>query len=94
MDQERRRGVGAAAELGHGRDGGDARGGRGRGPGTTIGGPDGVEEEGQAVAFFEEGEDELGARVAGAHPAQVAAVGGGGGCGVGCYLSREKGDRC
>ena len=58
MDQERRRGVGAAAEVGERGDGGD------RGGGAVGGGADAVEEEGQAVAFFEEGEDELGARVA------------------------------
>lgn len=53
-------------------DGGDEVGGWGRGPGFAVavgGGTDAVEEEGQAVAFFEEGEDELGAWVSGADPA-------------------------
>ena len=41
------------------------------------------------MPIFEEGEDELGARVAWPHPAQVAAVGAVGGSGVGRYLQGE-----
>lgn len=36
---------------------GDEVGGRGRGPGFASSGTDAVEEEGQAVPFFEEGEN-------------------------------------
>lgn len=69
MDQEGRSGVGAGTQVGERGDGGYEVG-RGRvGPVFAIGGTDSVQEEREAVAFFEEGEDELGAWVAGAHPA-------------------------
>lgn len=100
MDQEGGRRVGTFADMVEGGDGCYEVGGRGGGPGFVVigavgggerggrGGTDTVEEEWQAVAFFEEGEDELGPRVAGPHPAEVAAVGAVGGYGVVCYLDR------
>lgn len=69
VDQEGRCGVGAEAEVGEGGDGGYEVGRGGRGPGFAIGGTDAIEEEREAVPFFEEREDELGAWVARAHPA-------------------------
>ena len=86
VDEERRRRVRAAAEMGERRDACDEGRGRRRRPERAGGRADAVEEEGKAVAFFEEGEDKLGAGVARVDPAEVAAVGGGGGGGVGCYL--------
>lgn len=49
-----------------------------------------VEEEGEPVAFLEEGEDELGTGVARAKPAQLMSIGARGGCGVIGYLGRGK----
>ena len=69
MDQEGRCRVGAPAEVEERGNGGDEVGGGRAGPGFAVAGTDAVEEEGEAVAFFEEGEDELGAGVAGAQPA-------------------------
>jgi len=86
VDQERGRGVGAITEVREWGDGGDEVRGRRRGPGLAVGGTDAVEQKGKAVAFFEEGQDELGAGVAGPDPAEVAAVGGARAGGVGCYL--------
>lgn len=43
--------------------------GRRAGPRFAVGGTDTVEEEGKAIPFLEEGEDELGAGIARAHPA-------------------------
>ena len=75
VDQEGRCGVGALTEVGE-RGNVSHKVSRGRArPRLPVGGTDAVEEEGKAIAFFEEGEDELGAWVTGAHPAQVAAVG-------------------
>lgn len=86
VDQERRGGVGAITEVREWGDGGDEVRGRRRGPGFAVAGADAVQKEGKAVAFFEERQDELGAGVAGTDPAEVAAVGGVGAGGVGCYL--------
>ena len=44
-------------------------GGRRARPRFAVGGADAVEEEGKAIPFFEEGEDEFGAGIAGAYPA-------------------------
>jgi len=86
VDQERRRGISALTEVREWGDGGDEVRWRRRRPGLAVGGADAVQQEGQAVAFFEEGQDELGAGVAGADPAEVVAVGGAGAGGVGFYL--------
>ena len=42
------------------------------------------------MALFEEGEDELGAGVAGAEPTEVGVLGGARGRGVGCDLERRE----
>ena len=69
MDEEGGRGVGALTEMMEWGDGShEVSGGRG-GPRFAVGGTDAIEKEGKTVPFFEEGEDELGAWVAGAHPA-------------------------
>ena len=86
MDHERRHGVASCFELRHGADGVDF-GPRGRG--GQRGGRETVEHHAEAVAFFEEGEDELGARVARPDPAEIGAVGAGGGV-VGCDLRAER----
>ena len=69
VDQERRRGVAAATEVGERGDGSYEVCGRRRGPGFAVGGTDADEEEREAIPFFEEGQDELGAWITGAHPA-------------------------
>ena len=69
MDEEGRRRVGALTEVEVRGNGSHEVGGRRAGPGFAVGGTEAVEEKGKAVAFFEEGEDELGAGVAGAQPA-------------------------
>ena len=82
MDDERRHPIPSRFELRHGADGLDF--GQGGGCGEA-GGREAVEHHAEAVALFEEGEDELGAGVARADPAEVRAVGAGGGV-VGCDL--------
>ena len=85
MDDESRYCVFPGLELRHGADGVDfPRGGR-RGEGGVG---EAVEHDAQAVRFFEEGQDELGAGVAGADPAEVGAVCACGGI-VGCDLCCE-----
>lgn len=86
VDHERRGGVSAITEVREWGDGGDEVRGRRCGPGLAVARADAVQQEGKAVAFFEEGQDELGAGIAGTDPAEVAAVGGAGASGVGCYL--------
>lgn len=69
-----------------GRNGGYELGwGRGR-PESTVGGSKAIQKEREAIPFFEEREDKLGAWVTRAQPAQVAAIGGLGGYGVVGYL--------
>lgn len=69
VDQEGRCGVGASTEVGERGDGGYDVGRGGVGPGFAVGRTDAVQKERDAVSFFEEGEDELGAWIAGAQPA-------------------------
>ena len=68
MDQEGRCRVRALTEVEERGNGSHKVGGRRAGPRFPVGGTDAVEEEGKAIPFFEEGEDELGAGVARAHP--------------------------
>ena len=69
MDQVGRRRVGAKSQLRDGRDAGYelARGG-GR-PGFIVGGSKAIQEHREAIPFFEEREDKLGARVTRTQPA-------------------------
>ena len=69
MDQEGRCRVGALTEVEERGNGSHEVGSRGSGPWFAVGGTNTVEEEGKTIAFFEEGEDKLGAGVAGTHPA-------------------------
>lgn len=69
VNQEGRCSVGAASQLRDGRDGGYELGrGRGR-PGFIVGGSNAIQQEREAIPFFEEREDKLGTRVTRAHPA-------------------------
>ena len=85
MDDESRCGVFSGLELRHGADGVDFPRGRWRGEGGVG---EAVEHDAQAVGFFKERQDELGAGVTGADPAQIGAVRARGGI-VGCDLLCE-----
>ncbi len=65
VDQKGRRRVSAATEMRQGGYSSYEVGWRLGGPGPAVRGTDTVKEEGEAVAFFEEGEDEFWAGVAG-----------------------------
>lgn len=67
MDQESRSSIVTATEMREGRDTGYEMGWRGLGPGGSW--VNAIEEERETVSFFEEGEDEFGARVVWAEPA-------------------------
>ena len=69
MDQVGRRSAGAKSQLRDGRDAGyELAWGRGR-LGFIVGGSKAVREHREAIPFFEEREDKLGARVTRAQPA-------------------------
>ena len=78
VNQERWRGVAPIAKMCRRRNRSDEMCRRRRGPGFVAGRANAVEQERKAVTFLEQGEDQLGARVTGADPAEVAAVAYGG----------------
>lgn len=86
VDQERWSGISTVTDVRKRRDGRTEVRRRRCQPGSVVIGPDSVQEEGQTVPLFEEGEDQLRAGVPRADPAEVVTLVSGGSGVVGCYL--------